>query len=49
MVSKPTSPNNSQLKFSDYLRTRKDPKIKPAIDMMYDDLIKQHGVLWIDY
>ncbi len=37
----------SDFKFDDYIRTRKDPKIKPAIDMMYDDLIKQHGVLWL--
>ncbi len=29
----------------DYIRTRKDPKIRPAIDIMYDDLIRQHGVL----
>ncbi|MGL5940442.1 MAG: hypothetical protein ACRC2S_08660 [Waterburya sp.] len=37
----------SDFKFSDYIRTRKDPKIKPAIDIMYDDLIKQHGILWL--
>jgi hypothetical protein len=37
----------SDFKFSDYIRTRKDPKIRPAIDIMYDDLIKQHGVLWL--
>ena len=37
----------SDFKFSDYIRTRKDPKIKPAIDIMYDDLIRQHGVLWL--
>ncbi|MBW4534465.1 MAG: hypothetical protein KME09_11070 [Pleurocapsa minor HA4230-MV1] len=36
----------SDFKFSDYLNTRKDPKIRPAIDIMYDDLIKQHG-LWL--
>ncbi|MEM8675363.1 MAG: hypothetical protein AAGF83_16035 [Cyanobacteria bacterium P01_G01_bin.67] len=37
----------SDYKFSDYIRTRKDPKIRPAIDIMYDDLIRQHGVLWL--
>ena len=37
----------SDFKFEDYLNTRKDPKIKPAIDIMYDDLIKQHGILWL--
>ena len=37
----------SDFKFDDYIRTRRDPKIKPAIDIMYDDLIKQHGVLWL--
>ncbi len=37
----------SDFKFGDYLRTRKDPKIRPAIDIMYEDLIKQHGVLWL--
>jgi hypothetical protein len=37
----------SDFKFKDYIRTRKDPKIRPAIDIMYDDLIKQHGVLWL--
>ena len=37
----------SDFKFSDYIRTRKNPEIKPAIDIMYDDLIEQHGVLWL--
>ena len=37
----------SDFKFGDYIRTRKDPKIRPAIDIMYDDLIEQHGVLWL--
>lgn len=37
----------SDFKFGDYIRTRKDPKIRPAIDIMYDDLIKQHGTLWL--
>ncbi len=37
----------SDFKFGDYLRTRKDPKIRPAINIMYEDLIKQHGVLWL--
>jgi hypothetical protein len=37
----------SDFKFSDYIRTRKNPKIRPAIDIMYSDLIKQHGILWL--
>ena len=37
----------SDFKLKDYIRTRKNPKIRPAIDIMYDDLIKQHGVLWL--
>jgi hypothetical protein len=37
----------SDYKFSDYLRTVKDPTISPAIGIMYDDLVKQHGVLWL--
>ena len=37
----------SDFKFGDYIRTRKDQKIRPAIDIMYDDLIKQHGLLWL--
>ena len=37
----------SDFKFGDYIRTRKNPKIRPAIDIMYNDLIKQHGVLWL--
>lgn len=37
----------SDFKFSDYLRTNRDPAIKPAIDIMYDDLVKEHGVLWL--
>ena len=37
----------SDFKFGDYINTRKDPKIRPAINIMYDDLIKQHGVLWL--
>jgi hypothetical protein len=37
----------SDFKFSDYVNTRKDPKIRPAIDIMYNDLIKQHGRLWL--
>jgi hypothetical protein len=37
----------SDFKFKDYIHTRKDPKIRPAIDIMYDDLIRQHGVLWL--
>jgi hypothetical protein len=37
----------SDFKFADYLRTNKDPKIRPAIAIMYQDLIKQHGRLWL--
>lgn len=37
----------SDYKFRDHLQTLKDPTISPAIRVMYDDLIKQHGVLWL--
>jgi len=37
----------SNYKFSDHLRTLQDPIISPAIRVMYDDLITQHGVLWL--
>jgi hypothetical protein len=37
----------SDYKFRDHLQTLKDPTISPAIRIMYDDLIKQHGVLWL--
>jgi hypothetical protein len=37
----------SNFKFSDYLRVNRDPTIKPAISIMYDDLVKEHGVLWL--
>jgi hypothetical protein len=37
----------SDYKFSDYLSTVSNPEIRPAIKIMYDDLIKQHGVLWL--
>lgn len=37
----------SDFKFSDYISARKNPKIRPAIDIMYDDLMRQHGVLWL--
>ena len=33
----------SDFKFRDYLRVVRDPKIRPAIGIMYDDLVKQHG------
>ena len=33
----------SDFKFRDYLRERKNP----AVDVMYEDLIKRHGVLWL--
>ncbi|MBW4562402.1 MAG: hypothetical protein KME32_14865 [Mojavia pulchra JT2-VF2] len=37
----------SDYKFHDHLQTLKDPTISPAIRVMYEDLIKQHGVLWL--
>ncbi len=37
----------SNYKFRDYLSTVRNPQIRPAIKIMYDDLIKQHGVLWL--
>jgi hypothetical protein len=37
----------SDFKFSDYIRANRDPAIKPAINIMYDDLVKQHGLLWL--
>lgn len=33
----------SDFKFRDYLRERKNP----AVDVMYDDLIKRQGVVWL--
>ncbi len=37
----------SDYHFSDHLRTLGDPAIGPAIKIMYDDLIAQHGTLWL--
>lgn len=37
----------SNYKFRDRLRTIKDPTISPAIRVMYDDLIREHGVIWL--
>ena len=37
----------SDFKFGDYIRTNRDPKIKPAIDIMYDDLVKKRGSFWL--
>ncbi|UFP93291.1 hypothetical protein [Gloeobacter morelensis] len=37
----------SDYHFSDHLRTLRDPVIGPAVAIMYDDLIKQHGTLWL--
>lgn len=37
----------SNYKFSDHLRTIKDPTISSAIRIMYDDLIKEHGAIWL--
>ncbi|MBD2777231.1 hypothetical protein [Iningainema tapete] len=33
----------SDFKFRDYMRENKNP----AVDVMYDDLIKRHGVIWL--
>ena len=37
----------SNYKFRDHLRTLKDPTISPAIKAMYDDLVKEHGTIWL--
>ncbi|WGV28105.1 hypothetical protein [Halotia branconii] len=37
----------SDYKFRDHLSTLQDSTISPAIRVMYDDLIKQHGVFWL--
>lgn len=37
----------SNYKFRDHLHTLKDPTISPAIKAMYDDLVKEHGVIWL--
>jgi hypothetical protein len=37
----------SDYKFRDHLRTIRDPTISPAIRVMYDDLLNEHGVLWL--
>ena len=37
----------SDFKFKDYIRTNRDPVIKPAIAIMYDDLVTKHGLLWL--
>lgn len=37
----------SNYKFRDHLRTLQDPIISPAIKLMYDDLVKEHGVIWL--
>jgi hypothetical protein len=37
----------SDYKFSDYLRTVQDPTIRPAIGIMFDDMVKQHGYLML--
>jgi hypothetical protein len=39
----PLTFSTSDFKFRDYLRESKNP----AVDVMYDDLIKRHGVLWL--
>ncbi|MBH8556273.1 hypothetical protein I8751_28900 [Nostocaceae cyanobacterium CENA357] len=37
----------SKYKFHDHLSTLQDSTISPVIRVMYDDLIKQHGVFWL--
>jgi hypothetical protein len=37
----------SDYKFRDHLRALKDPTIGPAVKRMYDDMVKQHGLLWL--
>ncbi|MBD2732133.1 hypothetical protein H6G96_39285 [Nostoc sp. FACHB-892] len=37
----------SNYRFRDHLRTLKDPIISPAIKLMYDDLVKERGVIWL--
>ena len=37
----------SNYKFRDHLRTLKDPTVSPAIKAMYDDLVKERGVIWL--
>jgi hypothetical protein len=37
----------SNYRFRDHLRTLKDPVISPAIKLMYDDLVKEHGATWL--
>ena len=39
----PLSFLTSDFKFRDYLRERKNP----AVDVIYQDLVKQHGLLWL--
>ena len=33
----------SDFKFRDYLKHRQNP----AVDVMYEDMVKQHGILWL--
>ena len=37
----------SDYKFRDHLGALKDPTIGSAVSIMYDDLVKQHGLLWL--
>jgi len=37
----------SDYHFGDHVRTLRDPAIGPAVRIMYDDLIAQHGALWL--
>jgi hypothetical protein len=37
----------TDFKFKDYIRVNRDPVIKPSIDIMYDDLVRERGVLWL--
>lgn len=37
----------SNYKFRDHLQTLRDPTISPAIKVMYDELVKEHGIVWL--
>ncbi|ACK71670.1 conserved hypothetical protein [Gloeothece citriformis PCC 7424] len=37
----------SSYKFRDHLRTLNDPIIGSAVSIMYNDLVKQHGKVWL--
>jgi ubiquinone biosynthesis protein Coq4 len=37
----------SNYRFRDHLQTLQDPMIAPAIRVMYDDLVKKNGKIWL--